>query len=1021
MYYAANLLYKVTTWDENGTYILPTATNVGKTKVYKDKWGRVVLTRKFLGAQRVDTYNIYDEYSNLAMVIPPSGVDANGNPIASLVFTYAYDSRIRLSEKKVPNADVQKFYYDNRDLLTLIQDGNMRASSASKYLGTEYNEIGQVRKTGWVTTTTPAATALSVTIADADKLTETQYYPNRTWVKHQGAKVLKPAGATTLRDFMWSYIERRPTLEYTGNPVWTGKQHLLSKTYVLGTTLVNADLPITDNDYGGVNWMVSSYDGAQKPTITYNYLYSNTGTGNAQNVRQAQSFEYDNGQRLKQSKYAYAFASTAVATPTFILSNMNYNWKDQVIEKNTAFVNNKYLQSQDYTYNNRGWLTSINSGFLPSTLDYPVFNCVTTPTAVATNYASLGTSGILTPPANSSESNPDLFKEIIRYDAPNTLYPNSGPAQRNGNISQIEWQVAGREAQGYSFKYDDLDRMTEANYTDIHTINKGWVNTYDTDNKYKEIVTYDVRGNIQSMVRTGANLYGNIPVNGTNLMCAQFNTIDNLTYTYDPNDKNKLIKVAESGILYSGFRTVSAAVNAGATHYTYDANGNLTKDDNKGITNIAYNHLNLPLVITFTVDNASNPRRIEFIYDASGAKLRKTVFLNNIAIEVRDYINGIEYKGGVVDRFANTEGAVIRNSGNTYEHEYTIKDHLGNARVTYSDANNDGTITVADIKQINHYYPFGMNMVGNWNTAGGLGANKYQYNGKELVGGLGWNDYGFRMYDAAIGRFPTIDPLGEIYNFQSPYAYAANNPVNNIDFMGLGPVGADGMTNEQWMNATNPANNRSEATNSAYRGLATGQENYEKAKAASELKAATGRNREITSADILGTFTINPYGHYLLNTKTGERTDNVIEGYNFIQQNPDPIYRYNGQDYTSKSDLYVAILVDKAAEQFGIKDIVGLGAIIAGQPILDKRFITPGSSPGSSIASTYLSKIPGKSPVRLPTIIANSSGFRIAFTKSIGRFLGRAVPIVGWAVLAWDVSATLYNTQVEYNKIVGSN
>ena len=277
------------------------------------------------------------------------------------------------------------------------------------------------------------------------------------------------------------------------------------------------------------------------------------------------------------------------------------------------------------------------------------------------------------------------------------------------------------------------------------------------------------------------------------------------------------------------------------------------------------------------------------------------------------------------------------------------------------------------------------------------------------------------MYDAAIGRFPTIDPLGEIYNFQSPYAYAANNPVNNIDFMGLGPVGADGMTNEQWMNATNPANNRSEATNSAYRGLATGQENYEKAKAASELKAATGRNREITSADILGTFTINPYGHYLLNTKTGERTDNVIEGYNFIQQNPDPIYRYNGQDYTSKSDLYVAILVDKAAEQFGIKDIVGLGAIIAGQPILDKRFITPGSSPGSSIASTYLSKIPGKSPVRLPTIIANSSGFRIAFTKSIGRFLGRAVPIVGWAVLAWDVSATLYNTQVEYNKIVGSN
>ena len=87
-----------------------------------------------------------------------------------------------------------------------------------------------------------------------------------------------------------------------------------------------------------------------------------------------------------------------------------------------------------------------------------------------------------------------------------------------------------------------------------------------------------------------------------------------------------------------------------------------------------------------------------------------------------------------------------------------MKDHLGNARVTYSDGNNDGVIAVADIKQINHYYPFGMNMEGNWN--GAAGSNKYQYNGKEWNDdfGLGLNDYGFRMYDPAIGRFPMVDP-----------------------------------------------------------------------------------------------------------------------------------------------------------------------------------------------------------------------------------------------------------------------
>jgi RHS repeat-associated protein len=194
--------------------------------------------------------------------------------------------------------------------------------------------------------------------------------------------------------------------------------------------------------------------------------------------------------------------------------------------------------------------------------------------------------------------------------------------------------------------------------------------------------------------------------------------------------------------------------------------------------------------------NAQHTLRIEFIYDATGAKLRKTVFENNAAIETRDYINGKEYKGGVLERIAHTEGAVVRNENTVFEHQYVIKDHLGNARITYRDGINkvdntgnttlnDGTIVAADMMQINHYYPFGMNMEGNWN---GLdGKNKYQYNEKEFVSdfGLGWNDYGARMYDAATGRWNGVDLLSELYSSFSPYNYVRNNPVSRIDPNGM--------------------------------------------------------------------------------------------------------------------------------------------------------------------------------------------------------------------------------------------
>ncbi|RYE11495.1 MAG: type IV secretion protein Rhs, partial [Sphingobacteriales bacterium] len=65
-YYPANQLYKNVTKDENWV-----SGKDGTTEDYKNQEGQLLLKRKFESGTALDTYYVYDQFGNLAFVLPP--------------------------------------------------------------------------------------------------------------------------------------------------------------------------------------------------------------------------------------------------------------------------------------------------------------------------------------------------------------------------------------------------------------------------------------------------------------------------------------------------------------------------------------------------------------------------------------------------------------------------------------------------------------------------------------------------------------------------------------------------------------------------------------------------------------------------------------------------------------------------------------------------------------------------------------------------------------------------------------
>ena len=325
---------------------------------------------------------------------------------------------------------------------------------------------------------------------------------------------------------------------------------------------------------------------------------------------------------------------------------------------------------------------------------------------------------------------------------------------------------------------------------------------------YYEDYSYDGNGNILNLNRKDA----------------AENAIDNLSYNYQ-SGTNKLTHigdfVADNAFTYD-------IDNQSANNYTYDAIGNLTKDVKGGLDEISWTPYGK--IAEIKKDAANNSYRLVYDYDAMGNRVRKSYYNTSVKNEydgtwyVRDASGNImatytlhSYNGitpevklqsyelygssrlGSLNLGLAVEGDYNLTATTNYTRllglkQYEISNHLGNVLTTFSDqrvfaptgmSSTNSNALIAKLISAQDYYPFGMIMDGrSWNTD----KVKFGFNGKEndneVMGDGNWQDYGMRMYNPRIGRFPNVDPLTKQYPELTPYQFASNTPVRFIDLDG---------------------------------------------------------------------------------------------------------------------------------------------------------------------------------------------------------------------------------------------
>ncbi|MDR7130958.1 RHS repeat-associated protein [Algoriphagus sp. 4150] len=619
--FAAGTLSKMETQDEDDHRVIE----------YKDKLGRLILKKVQIGNTPsthhdgwLCTYYVYDLMGRLRVVMPPKAISSlrsinnwAGSTFDTrrygLYYLYSYDARGRQITKKLPGKAPEEMVYDLQDRLVASRDSLLMAQG--KWLFAKYDALGRQVMTGLVT-----------------------YSGNRT------------------------------TLQSLVNTLGSNNAVINATSGKTGTTNAGGFPRASDGNGEGDVLTVNYYDNYafKKSTLTYvkpDGYYNNshktkgllTGTlvkNLGDNTRYETAIFYDWSGRVNQTLSEHHLGGT-------VRSSVKNDFENKPVETITEYTSpSTYTITEGYVYNAAGALSHISHKI----------NSGPTVTLAAHSYNQLGelTSKVYPEAADAVTdytynirgwlkkiNDPQSSNATSKVFAQELFYESGGTAGYwNGNIGKAEWRGQDDVKRVYNYTYDLANRIKTATYT---------VPTATSENGRYNLgnINYDANGNITTMQRSNQRT------------TSTWGVVDNLSYSYISNG-NRLGQVTDSepstAYLAKDFKERSSAV------YEYDRNGNLTKNLDKEITSITYNHLNLPATITFSGTN----KKIEYWYDTEGMKLRQ-VNTDGSTVKTIDYIGELVFENNSIAYLIHEEGrASYENSAFMYE--FFVKDHLGNVR-----------------------------------------------------------------------------------------------------------------------------------------------------------------------------------------------------------------------------------------------------------------------------------------------------------------------------------------------------